>query len=403
MANTYDVIVVGVGAMGASACWHLARRGARVLGLERFGIPHDRGSSHGHSRMIRLAYYEHPDYVPLLRRAYDLWHELQQSAGQQLINETGGLYLGTPDSDLISGSLASARQHGLAHEPLDRQALAQRFPQFDMPDDFVGVFEHRAGYLLPERCIAAMAEQALRQGARLHAHEPVRAWRADAGEVVVCTDQAEYHAGQLVFCGGAWSTALLGDLFESPAAAPQVATTPQSVPDAAPGGRLRVTRQVMGWVWPIEPKPFELGRLPVWAIGHPDGLLHYGFPILPDGLGLKVALHAPGLETDPDQVQREPMPGDEETFRSVLRRSLPQADGPLLAMRVCLYTNSPDGHFLLDRHPRHPRVTLACGFSGHGFKFASVIGEVLADLALGGSTQHPVGFLRLPGGTKARV
>jgi sarcosine oxidase len=191
----------------------------------------------------------------------------------------------------------------------------------------------------------------------------------------VRTSRGEYRADQLVFCGGPWTERLVRDL----------------------GVPLVVTRQVLGWVWPIEPALFELGTLPVWAIGRGDGSLYYGFPILPDGgsVGFKIALHARGTPADPDRVAREVLPGDEETFRACLRQHIPRADGPLLAMRTCLYTNSPDGHFILDRHPRHPRVHLACGFSGHGFKFASVIGEVLADWCTAGRTDLPVEFLSL--------
>ena len=375
--GTYDVIVVGVGAMGSSACYHLARRGVRVLGLERFDIPHARGSSHGSSRMIRTAYYEHPDYVPLLRRAYELWRELEAATGQELLHVTGGLYLGPPDGGLVGGSLQAARLHGLEHELLDRPAVARWFPQFHVPHDWVGFYETQAGWLPPEKVVAAYAGAALAAGAELHGHEPVVGWSSDASGVTVRTGRGEYRgeyrAARVIFCGGAWTDRLVTDL----------------------GVRLVVTRQVMGWVWPKEPAPFQPGRLPVWAIDYPDGSLDYGFPMHPDTPGLKVAHHASGTPTDPDAVAPEPLPGDEQTFRPALARFLPGADGPLLAMRVCLYTNSPDHHFIIDRHPADPRVTLACGFSGHGFKFASVAGEVLANLSLDGRTRHPTGFLGL--------
>src|SRR4051794_32856335 len=371
--NRYDVIVVGVGAMGSSACCHLARRGARVLGLEQFDIPHARGSSHGQSRMIRKAYYEHPDYVPLLRRAYELWDELGQAAGEELLHRTGGLYLGPPDGGLVGGSLRSAREHGLAHELLDRPHLAARFPQFRVPADWVGLYETDAGWLPPERVVAAYANEALKAGAELHGNEPVAAWSADATGVTVTTDRGQYRADRLIFCGGPWTSRLVADL----------------------GIPLVVTRQVMAWVSPPNREPFQPGRLPVWAIGHPDGSLHYGFPMHPDSPGFKLAHHTPGTPTDPDNVARLPQPGDEQTIRPALARFLPDADGPLLALRGCLYTNSPDHHFILDRHPTHERVTVACGFSGHGFKFASVVGEVLGDLAVKGSTNLPAQFLGL--------
>jgi sarcosine oxidase len=371
--NRFDLIVVGVGAMGSSACFELARRGVRVLGLERFYIPHALGSSHGQSRMIRMAYYEHPDYVPLLRHAYERWHELEQISGQKLLYLTGGVYAGPETGDLVAGSLRSAREHGLPFELLDHAELARRYPQFQVPENWVAVHEPNAGFLLPERVIAAFAAAALRAGAELHGRERVTQWGTDESGVRVRTDRDEYHANHLIFCGGPWSSALVGDL----------------------GVELTVTRQVLAWVWPREPEQFALGRLPVWAIDHLDGTLHYGFPMMDDVPGLKVAHHGPGAATDPDRVARDPQPGDEQTFRPILREMIPVADGPLLSMRVCMYTNSPDGHFIIDRHPRHPRVTIACGFSGHGFKFASVVGEILADLAIEGSTNLPAQFLQL--------
>ncbi len=373
MPHSFDVIVIGVGAMGSSACWQLASRGARVLGLEQYDIPHGLGSSTGFSRMIRMAYYEHPDYVPLLRRAYELWHQLEAESGQKLLHLTGGLYLGTPDSELIAGSLQAAKLHGLPYESLAHRPLQQQFPQFQVPEEWTGVLEPNAGFLLPEKVIACFAEQAMRRGAELHGREPVIDWTADVQGVTVRTSREVYHAGRLIFCGGAWSSALLKDM----------------------GVELKVTRQVMGWVWPREPKQFALGEFPVWAIGNADGSLHYGFPMMPDNPGFKISHHAPGQVTDPDHVARDPLPGDEASFRGALRQYIPPADGPLLALRTCLYTNSPDQHFIIDRHPLHANVALACGFSGHGFKFASVVGQILADLAMNGRTELPAQFLGL--------
>ena len=377
-SDRYDVIVVGLGSMGSAACWHLARRGARVLGLEQFNIPHALGSHHGASRMIRLAYFEHRDYVALLLRAYELWDLLERDSGVKLLHITGGLYLGRPDSELIAGSIRAARDHALPHEVLDRAAIAARFPQFDVPDDAIGVHETRAGFLLPEAAVAAHADQAMRRGAVLHGCEPVTAWDASGDSVSVRTDRATYRAGHLVFAGGAWSGRLVRDL----------------------GVDLKVTRQTLGWFWPRETAPFSLGRFPVWAVdpSRGDGYrgIYYGFPMMPDTPGVKIAHHWPTPDgVDPDTVERRPLPGDEAALREGLQRWLPAADGPLLSLQVCLYTNSPDGHFIIDRHPAHPPVTVACGFSGHGFKFASVVGEALADLATTGRSDLPIGFLGL--------
>src|SRR5688572_15949316 len=237
MANHFDVIVVGVGAMGSAACAELARRGARLLGLEQFDIPNARGSSHGMSRMIRLCYYEHPDYVPLLKRAYELWRRLEDESGRELLHVTGGVYIGRDGSGLVAGSHESARRHRLEHEFLEPGQLTARFPQFRLPDDYVGLYEPRAGWLEPENVVSAFAEMAMRRGARLVAHEHVRAWSADSKSVVVKTDAAEYRAAQLVFCGGPWTGALLHDL----------------------GVPLVVTRQVMHWLWPRTSELFAKG------------------------------------------------------------------------------------------------------------------------------------------------
>jgi sarcosine oxidase len=373
VAAKFDVIVIGVGAMGAAACWELARRGARVLGLEQFDLPHARGSSHGYSRVTRTAYFEHPDYVPLLRRAHERWADLEQESGEAILHLVGGLYLGPRDGPLVSGSLRSAREHGLVYEILERAALARRYPQFTVPDDWIGMLEPDAGFLRPELAISAFAHCAMQRGAEIHGHEEVRSWVAHNSHVSVTTTRGTYEAEQLIFSGGAWSGQLVRDL----------------------GVELTVTRQVLGWVWPRSSKLFQSGTLPVWMIDRLDGTVYYGFPMITHSPGLKLALHAPLRTTDPNRVAREISAEDEETFRECLRRFIPEGNGPTLAIRTCLYTNSPDGHFIVDRHPQHARVLIAAGFSGHGFKFASVIGEVLAELAHTGKTNLPIGFLRL--------
>lgn len=373
MSTSYDVIVVGTGTMGSAACYHLAKRGQRVLGLDRFGIPHSQGSYHGHSRMIRTAYSEHPDYVPLVLRAYQLWHALEDESGRKLLHQTGGLYMGRPESELVAGSIQSSRQHSLDHELIDHKQLAERFPQFELPDNYLGLWDPHAGFLLSELAVATYAEFALRHGAELHGHEPVVSWEKSGNGVKVTTPKAHYQAGSLVLCGGAWSNRLVRDL----------------------GVPLRVTRQVLGWLWPRDPDAFSLGTLPVWAIEDEKGNFYYGFPMMAGSLGMKVGHHWQAAETDPDHVEREPVDGDEDDFRPMIRQFVPAADGPLLSLAVCLYTNTPDSHFILDRHPRHPNVVIACGFSGHGFKFASVMGEALADLAIEGETDLPVDFLGL--------
>ncbi len=380
--STYDIIVLGVGSMGAATCWQLTRKypRKRVLGLEQFDIPNTRASHGGGSRVIRLAYFEHPDYVALLRRAYENWEALRQQSGQQVLHLTGGLYLGRPDCDLVAGSIQAAQLHGLPHEVIERRDLARRFPQFHVPDDAIGFYEAGSGLVLPELTVGTCARLALENGAELHAHEPAHAWEADGGGVKVTTAHGVYEAERLVITAGPWAAKLLGDL--------QL--------------ELTVTRQVLAWFWPKRPELFSMGALPCWGVdlgttdGH-EGVL-YGFPMWdgsPSNPGLKAALHQPGEPCDPDDAQPGARPGDEAPVRDALSRRLPDAAGPLLALRTCFYTNSPDGHFIIDRHPRFDSVTLACGFSGHGFKFVSVIGEALADLAAAGDTPHPIGFLNL--------
>jgi sarcosine oxidase len=370
----YHTIIIGLGAMGSAAAYHLAKRNVKVLGLDQFSIPHDKGSSHGHSRMIRMAYYEHPHYVPLLRRAYELWHELDKDAGEPVLHITGGLYMGPPSGPVVHGTLEAAKLHGLPHALLDRAQMRRLFPHFTIPEGYVCVSEPKAGLLLSEKAIGRHATAALLHGAELHGHEPVFDWTSTDNGVSVRTPRDTYHAERLVFCAGAWTGKLLADL----------------------GVSLVVTRQILAWVWPRRSHNFfRYGVMPVWGIEQPDGSLAYGFPMMPDHPGFKLARHAPGLPTDPDRLDRNTTADDEREIREILQRYLPDADGPLLSLRTCMYTNSPDHHFIIDRHPRHDNVFLAAGFSGHGFKFASVIGEILADLAQHDRTNHPIDFLSL--------
>lgn len=377
MSDHFDVIVLGVGAMGASACYHLALRGAAVLGLEQFDIPNDQGSAHGQSRAFRMCYFEHPDYVPLLRRSLELWHEIEDITERKLLYMTGGIWFGPADCELIAGSRDAAVTHGLAHEWIEHDELAKRYPQFTVPDEYVGFYEPQAGLLLPEKIISAYAEHAVKRGAVLRANEPVVKWEADSKSVTIHTTQGTYEADQLVVCAGPWSDRIVGDL----------------------GVPLSVTRQIAIWVQPQQPELFTLGTLPIWAIDRPagGGGMYYGFPILDDKPGFKLAVHCAGEPTDPDTIDRVAQGDEMNELREMLGRFVPGADGPFLEASVCMYTNTPDANFVVDRHSQHANVTIACGFSGHGFKFASVIGEALADLALDGRTELPIGFLGVRG------
>jgi sarcosine oxidase len=373
MDSKYDVIVIGVGAMGASACFYLAQRGVQVLGLEQFEIAHDRGSSHGFSRMIRAAYYEEPRYVPLLRRSYALWNDLEEISNRKILYQVGGMFMGPTDGMLVNNSRLAAERHGLSHEILTADEVRWRVPVFSIPADWGALYDPIAGFLRPELAITTFAEQAKAGGATILTGQKVRTWKADERSITVETDDRTYCADHLILTAGAWTSQLLRSL----------------------DLELSVTRQILGWVKPHDPKPFQFGVFPVWGIDSLDGGIYYGFPMMADVPGLKVAHHRAGEAMDPDRDSREARDGDEGDFRPVLRKYLPGADGPVVDIRICMYTNSRDHHFILDTHPEFERVSIACGFSGHGFKFASVIGEVLAKQVCEGTWDEAVRFLAI--------
>lgn len=373
MPAQYDVIVVGVGAMGASTCYQLASRGFAVLGLDRFDIPNTLGTSHGQSRAIRMCYFEHPDYVPLLRRSYELWKLLEQASDQKLLHITGGIWFGPPDCELIAGSLGAAKEHGLPHEWLSHDEAIKRYPQFTVPEEFVGFYEPEAGLLLPEAIITAYAKLARQHGAVLRENEPALCWDADESGVVVTTTNSTYKADKLIICSGVWSQQIVGNL----------------------GIELPVTRQIALWVKPKQDDLFALGKMPIWAIHREAGGMYYGFPVLSDKPGFKLAVHDPGELTNPDTIDRKAQPRETKELHEMLDLYIPQANGDVLETSVCMYCNTPDAHFIIDHLPQHENVLIACGFSGHGFKFASVIGEALADLATNGHTDLPIEFLGL--------
>ncbi len=372
MKRAYDVIVIGLGAMGSAALFHLARRGRSVLGLERFNIPHDRGSSHGITRIIRLAYYEHPSYVPLLRRAYELWHELEQVAGVQLLHTTGSIDAGPPGSLVVEGSLRSCELHDLPHEVLTSTELTTRFPGYRLPPETIAILQPQGGFLLPELCISYHVIGAQAAGAEVHARERVVAWEPTPRGVVVTTDRGAYEADKVIVSAGPW----IGTLVPALAAL--------AVPE----------RQVLAWMQPLRPALFESSRFPVFNLLVDEGR-YYGFPV--HGIpGFKVGrYHHRGEMVDPDAIDRECHPEDERLLRVATERYFPDAAGPTTAMHACMFTNTPDEHFVLDSLPAHPQVIVASPCSGHGFKFASVVGEILADLAIAGTTSHDISLHRL--------
>jgi sarcosine oxidase len=361
-----DVVVVGLGTMGAAAAHRLATAGLRVLGLDRFEPPHGRGEHAGGSRIIRTAYMEGPEYVPLVRRAYELWHDLQARTGETLLTATGGLMLGRPDTVPVAGALATAREQGLAHEVLDAAEVHRRFPAFTPADDEIGVYDEATGLVRPERAIAAMLRLAAAAGATLRTGVAVEGWRATGDGVTVTTGDGDVHADRLVLTPGAWSGRLTG----------------LPVP-------LRVERRVQHY-WRAD--GHGIGQLPAW-IWQSGGRMGYGLPTV-DG-ATKAAFHdsPDGARIDPDVGADGASPAEVDEMRAWLRDRLPGlAAAPALPSKPCLYTLTPDNHFVLGRHPEHASVAVACGFSGHGFKFAPVVGEILTDLVTSGTTAHAIGL-----------
>jgi sarcosine oxidase len=368
---TYDAIIVGLGAMGSAAAYQLACRGKRVLGLDAFPQGHTLGSSHGETRIIRMAYFEHPDYVPLLRRAWELWEQTATAANTQLLHLTGGLSIGTPDGNLVAGSLRSAQTHALPHALLDADEIRRRFPILHARGHEVGFFEERAGVLLPERCIKAQLDLAEAAGADLRHAEPVRRWSATSGEVEVVTETGRFTGASLILTAGAWAGKLLSEL----------------------GLPLRPERIPLFWFEPARnATQFDLGHMPIWIWHDRDAGDFFACPHV-EWPGVKLGKHHSGQYVDPDTVDRVVSADDEKPLRSFLDRSVPDLAGSVAMSRVCMYTNTPDEHFLIDKHPDFPNVAYACGFSGHGFKFAAVVGEILADLATTGRATPNADFL----------
>jgi sarcosine oxidase len=368
----YNTIVLGVGGMGSSVCYELAKRGKTVLGLERFDIPNDMGSSHGYTRIIRLAYYEHPSYVMLLKRAYELWNEIQSRAGKRILVKTGSIDAGPADSWVFKGSLQSCVEHDLQHQVLTGREINQRFPGYQLPYDLMGIFQPDGGFVLPEIATVAYVEAAHAMGAEIHGREEVLGWEPYGDGVRVISDRDEYYADSLVITSGAWNAQFLPFL------------RGLAIPE----------RQVLAWLQPEKPDFFTPDRFPVFNLLVPEGR-YYGFPVhsVP---GFKFGRYHHFEEfVEPDIYEREPNWEDEEILRDFASRYFPQGAGPTMTLKACMFTNSPDKHFIIDLHPDYPQVSFAAGFSGHGYKFASVIGEIMADLAERRESRHNITLFNL--------
>ena len=372
LSQEFDCIVIGVGGMGSSTLYNLAKRGRRVLGLEQFDIPHAEGSSHGVNRIIRLAYYEHPSYVPLLRRAYELWSEIESVTGEQLLYKTGSIDTAPSGHEVFEGSLESCLLHDIPHRVLNHAQINEEFPGYQLPPGHMGLLQGDGGFVLSERSIVAYANAAMSTGAEIHAREVVSGWEPDQDGVRVFTDRGEYTAERLVITAGAWTSGMVPILDDL------------AVPE----------RQVLAWLQPIDGSLYTPEVFPVFNAYFDEGR-YYGFPVY--GIpGFKVGRYHHLEEViDPDFAIKTVNSEDEAVLRSAVERYFPKANGTTMTLKTCMFTNTPDEHFIVDLLPANSQVAVAAGFSGHGFKFASVIGEILADLAINGETEHNIDLLKI--------
>ncbi len=372
--HAHDVAVLGLGGVGSAAFAALARRGVDVVGIDRWSPPHEHGSSHGQSRIFRVAYFEHPDYVPLAQASSRLWQELDDRNPERIFVRTGGAWMGPPDCEIVAGSLLAATRHDLDHELLDPDETRHRWPALRPPDGSICFHEADTGVICPENAITALVREGREAGGLLCSDTQVDRIDHGGDGIVLETSSGRIRVNRLVVAAGAWSSRLL----------------------ELPSVTLQVTRQLLGWTRPRDPELLREGRMPVWGFDDEGDSFQYGFPIcsgLPGPGGLKFARHSDGAPCDPDTVVRTIDSDDEAWLLRGLAERIPAAAGPLIHASTCLYTLSDDRHFVIDVHPENPSVFMACGFSGHGFKFCPILGEALADLALDGGTDNPIGFL----------
>ena len=375
--KNYDVIVLGIGSMGSATCHFLAQRGINVLGVEQFDISHEFGSHAGQSRIIRQAYFEHPDYVPLLKRAYTNWQSLEHLTNTQFIYKTGLLYMGRNRDMLISGVRKSSKLYNLPVDDLTASNNTLQYPQFTLSDDYEMLYEANAGFVTPERAILLYSAMALQKGSHLHTHEKVLKWTTNNDSITVNTDKGIYNCTKLIITAGSWAGKLIPKISD----------------------KLTITRQLVSWIKPKNAQAFNPDVFPCWTLEdeHKPGI-YYGFPMLqPDkfggSIGLKLGHHSPGKTVDPDNPDRSPTKEELNDLVKTLDRFMPGTFEDFYESKICLYTNTPDQNFIVDFLPGYKNVVVAAGFSGHGFKFSSVMGEILSDLAIKGKTTQPIDFL----------
>lgn len=369
-----EAAVLGLGGVGSAAFAELARRGVDVLGIDRWQPPHSLGSSHGQSRIFRVAYFEHPDYVPLAQRSRDLWVKLDEDADERIFVPSGGAWFGPEECRVIRDSRLAADQHGLEYEYISGAEANTRWPAFSADSNAVCFYEKDAGIVCPEHAIANFIKIGVAHGGTLRCNEEVLRIDPEHSHVRIQLEREVIRAQRVIVTLGAWTGSLL--------------------PDA--GVTLNPRRQLLGWTKPKHHDVVQEGQMPVWVFSDSDTSIQYGFPIcngLPGPSGCKIARHNEGDPCDPNTVRREINSSDQDALIKDLITRVPAAAGELLEARVCLYTMSEDEHFIVDRHPSYERITIGCGFSGHGFKFCPVLGEGLADLMLDGETPLPLGFL----------
>jgi sarcosine oxidase len=371
--RTFDVAVLGVGGVGSAACYHLARTGLRVVGIEQFSIPHSRGSSHGVTRILREGLHENETYVPLVRRALELWRELEKTSGTQLFYQTGSLDIGLPGSSIVVGSLNSCQRWSIPHETFAASELRRRYPVLRIYDEMVAVLQPNSGFVLAEGSITAHVNGACDHGAEIHGHEKMIDWEANGDGYAIQTTHDRYEVGQIVFTVGAWASKVTGISVQ-----------------------VRPERAVLGWFQPKENAArFGVGSLPVWIIDSPDGGHFYGLPIF--GIpGFKLGRLSRNLdEVDPDLPLLEPDSRDEHDLRQFLEKHFPDANGSLLSMQTAFFEHSPDRHFIIGELPGFPGAWVIAGLSGHGFKYASALGELAKDLLVQRKSGYDLSPFRL--------
>jgi sarcosine oxidase len=373
MSNSFYVLVLGLGAAGSAAMYHLSKTGKEVCGIDQFTPPHDLGSSHGQSRITRQAYHENPLYVPFVKKAYELWYDLERESGKKLLLKTGGIMLGSPDASVVTGAELSAKTHHIPYQYLSNADIARRFPAFKTDADTVGVLEEEAGILFPEECIKTHLELATGNGASLNFGEKVTAIIPKGNRVEVTTDKNTYTTRQLIISAGGWMTELLPEL---------------NLP-------LTVERQVLYWFktnTSAEKEHFSPDKLPIYIWEFAPGKMFYGFPDLGDGI--KVAHHHAGEKTTPYTINREVSDEEIESMKAVIGKYL-NITPDFNYSATCMYTNTPDENFIIDRHPQHANIIVASPCSGHGFKFASYTGKILSDMATGQPLEHDITMFSL--------